>query len=150
MRYLENIFKMVVVGFLVIIIITVVLQILAREVIYMPVSWTQEAAKYSFIWMSLIGAALGIRRFTHVSIDIFVQKLPGKIQYYLNLLSHILIIIFMGFLSYYSVIFSLNASSQNSPTLGISMSIVYLSLLIFTILSTVFSIEKIVNLINKR
>lgn len=76
LKQVEMIFKYIAVTLMALIIITVTLQILAREVIYFNVSWTQEVAKFSFIWMSLIGAALGVRNSSHVSIDILINKLP--------------------------------------------------------------------------
>src|SRR5690625_5264971 len=119
------------------IIIAVILQIIARELIYFPVSWTQDAAKYGFIWMSLIGAAVGIRKAAHVSINIFSSKLSKKIQVYLDYLINVVITILMIFLLIQSIKFSLQMVGQSSPTLGIPMSYIYLSLIIFSLLGIV-------------
>lgn len=146
MDKVESIFKYVSIFFLFLILLTVILQIVSREIMYFPVSWTQEVAKYGFIWMSLIGASLGIRHVTHVSIDLLVELLPKKLQLYIDYFVHGIIIVFMIFLLYQSTIFLLDASSQISPILGISMSFIYVSLILFSILSILFSIEKILQI----
>jgi len=146
MDKVESIFKYVSIFFLFLILLTVILQIVSREIMYFPVSWTQEVAKYGFIWMSLIGASLGIRHVTHVSIDLLVELLPKKLQLYIDYFVHGIIIVFMIFLLYQSTIFLLDASSQISPILGISMSFIYVSLILYSILSILFSIEKIIQI----
>ncbi len=47
-----------------------VLQVLFRFVFQMPVAWTDETAKYSFIWLLFIGAAEAAKRGGHIRIDI--------------------------------------------------------------------------------
>ena len=39
-------------------------------------SWAQEATIYMFVWMAKFGAAYGVRRGSHVGVDVLVRKLP--------------------------------------------------------------------------
>jgi C4-dicarboxylate transporter DctQ subunit len=39
-------------------------------------SWAQELCIYMFVWMAKFGAAYGVRRGTHVGVDVLVRKLP--------------------------------------------------------------------------
>ncbi|WP_040984433.1 TRAP transporter small permease [Oceanobacillus jeddahense] len=146
MERVESIFKYITVFLMGVIIVTVTLQIVAREIIYFPVSWTQEVAKYSFIWMSLIGAALGIRNLSHVSIDVIVNKLPPKIEKFIQYFIEVSIILLMTVLLVQSFRFSLSAAGQTSPIIGVPMSVVYVALIVFSILSILFAFEKIVKL----
>ncbi|MCT1903604.1 TRAP transporter small permease [Oceanobacillus sojae] len=144
MERIESIFKYIAVFLMGVIIITVTLQIIAREIVYFPVSWTQEVAKYSFIWMSLIGAALGIRNLSHVSIDVAVSKLPASLQKIVQYFIEASIILFMIILLVQSIRFSLSATGQTSPIMGLPMGTVYVALIVFSVLSIVFAFEKIV------
>src|SRR5699024_8494772 len=146
MRIIENIFKYIAITLLVLIIVTIMLQIIAREIIYFPVSWTQEVATFSFLWMSLIGAALGVRNTSHVSIDIFVSKLPTRMYKLVAYLVELSIIFLMIIFGKYSLEFSLQAQNQMSSTLGISMKYIYMSFVVFSLLTIVFSLEKIFNI----
>lgn len=146
MDKLETFFKYVVISLMGFIILTVILQILAREIIYIPVSWTQEAAKYSFIWMSLIGAGLGIRNMTHVSIDLVTSKLPEKLQKISGYFVNLVVIVIMLILLIQSIKFSILAVGQDSPTLGIPMWYIYVSVILLSFLGILFSMERIVRL----
>lgn len=150
MRQIESIFKNITIVLMAVVIVSVTLQIVAREFIYFPVSWTQEVAKYSFIWMTLIGAALGVKNATHVSIDILVTNFPIKVQKFSKYFVEICIIFFMSFLLIQSIKFIGDASGQTSPILDLHMGVVYLSLILFALLSILFSLEKIVRINRKR
>jgi C4-dicarboxylate transporter DctQ subunit len=39
-------------------------------------TWAQELCTYMFVWMAKFGAAYGVRRGTHVGVDVVVRKLP--------------------------------------------------------------------------
>lgn len=145
MNQIETIFKYIAVILMAVIIVTVSLQILSREVIYFPTSWTQEVAKFSFIWMTLIGAALGIRNGSHVSIDILVSNLTSKLRTIISYAIELGIISFMVVLLYQSIKFIAGSQGQTSPTLGVPVTYIYSGLIVFSILSLIFSIERIIN-----
>jgi len=145
MRYIETIFKYFAIILMLIIIISVLLQIIAREIVYFPVSWTTELATFSFIWMSMIGAALGVRNLSHVSIDIIVNKLPLGIQKIITYIVELSIIFLMFVLGWQSIRFTIQAHGQLSPSLDVSMSYIYTSFILFSILSILFSIERIIS-----
>jgi len=42
----------------------------------LDLSWAQELCIYMFVWMAKFGAAYGVRRGTHVGVDVVVRKLP--------------------------------------------------------------------------
>ena len=52
-------------------------------VIRFDVSWAQEACIYMFVWMAKFGAAYGVRRGTHVGVDVLVRTLPPSKSRYL-------------------------------------------------------------------
>src|SRR5207302_151901 len=45
-------------------------QVAARYVLGDPLIWSEEAARYLFVWVSMIGAALAIREGGHFGLDI--------------------------------------------------------------------------------
>lgn len=46
-----------------------------------PMPWSEEIVKFLLMWMTMIGAALGIGRSEHVGIDVFVERFPQKMQF---------------------------------------------------------------------
>jgi len=59
---------------------TVVLQVLVRYVLELPLPWTEEVARESFIWWSLLTSAVILGRRQHFAIPIFVERLPARLQ----------------------------------------------------------------------
>ena len=43
----------------------VAFQVLTRYVLQHPAAWPEEAARYLFVWVALLGAALGVDRGVH-------------------------------------------------------------------------------------
>jgi len=72
-----EILVMVVVAVLV---LDVLWQVFTRFVIKIPSIWTEEIARYSFIYMAMLGAAVGVRRAKHFGMTLFTDKLRGPLR----------------------------------------------------------------------
>lgn len=74
--------------------ITVCLQVFFRYVLLKPLSWSEELARYCFVWLSFIGAAMALGQKLHFGIDYLVNKFPPRIRAGLALATNILVLIF--------------------------------------------------------
>ena len=81
------------------------LQIFFRFVLRAPLPWSEELLRMSFIWVTFIGAGLGMSRHSHVSVDFFSSLLPVGFQRWLKVISDIIILAFIVFLSHLSILF---------------------------------------------
>ena len=62
------------VGSVAVLIIPVSLQIFSRYTALIPsYIWTEEMARFLFVWMIMIGAMVGIRESTHFDVDVWPQ-----------------------------------------------------------------------------
>src|SRR5262245_13354058 len=67
-----------VVGSVAILVIPVSLQIFSRYTALIPsYIWTEEMARFLFIWTIMIGAMIGVRESTHFEVDVW-PKLPAR------------------------------------------------------------------------
>lgn len=55
-------------------------QVLGRYVFNYSISWSEEAANFALVWMTLLGAGLAMRNRTHVGIDILIRRMPRLVQ----------------------------------------------------------------------
>lgn len=55
-------------------------QVFTRQVLDSPSGWSEEAAKYIFIWLGLLGGALVFGERGHIAADLAVQRAPEKVQ----------------------------------------------------------------------
>jgi len=77
-----------------ILIIPVSLQIFSRYTELIPAYiWTEEMARFLFIWMIMIGAMIGVREGTHFEVDLWPQMGP-RIEAAVRLLSNIAVLVF--------------------------------------------------------
>jgi TRAP-type C4-dicarboxylate transport system permease small subunit len=51
-------------------------QVTTRYVLNNPLIWSEEAARYLFVWVSMIGAALAIREGGHFGLDLLIRPMP--------------------------------------------------------------------------
>ena len=58
----------------------IMFQILGRYVFNYSISWSEEAANFALVWMTMLGAGLAMRTRSHVGIDILVTRTPLRVQ----------------------------------------------------------------------
>jgi TRAP-type transport system small permease protein len=77
-----------------ILIVPVSLQIFSRYTALVPTFiWTEEMARFFFIWTIMLGAMVGIREGTHFEVDIW-PRLSRRAHAALSLLSNVLVLVF--------------------------------------------------------
>src|ERR1700719_458129 len=57
-----------------------------------PFTWVEEVGEMSLGWLTLIGAAIGIRTRSHFTLAVFVHRLPQAAQLWIHRFNHALII----------------------------------------------------------
>lgn len=57
-----------------------VLQVFTRFVLNNSLSWTEELARYAFIWSNLLGAAICTQKSSHATVTAITDALPKKVQ----------------------------------------------------------------------
>jgi TRAP-type C4-dicarboxylate transport system permease small subunit len=59
---------------------TIILQVYCRFVLGNPLSWSEELARYAFVWITFLGAAVAYRHGSHIIVETIVALLPGRAQ----------------------------------------------------------------------
>ena len=60
--------------------VIVVAAVVARYGFGQAVSWTEEVPRYLLIWISFLGAAVGVLRREHVGFDVLFNALPERVR----------------------------------------------------------------------
>src|SRR4029450_10836830 len=77
-----------------ILVIPVTLQMLARQTGLIPSwIWTEEMARFFFIWMVMLGAMIGVREGTHFDVDVWPELKP-RTNAVLRILSMVFVLLF--------------------------------------------------------
>jgi TRAP-type C4-dicarboxylate transport system permease small subunit len=105
--------------------ILVFLTVIYRYFLLAPISWGEEMARFLFIALSMLGAALAMKDRSHFTITILTARFPVAVRAWLN------IAVALGATALLAVLidkgWSLTLMNRNqiSPALGVPMSIAY-------------------------
>ena len=103
------------------------LQVFMRYVMKSSLSWSEELARYMFIWMVYIGISYGIKKRKHIKIDAAINIFPIKMRKYLFILSDVIFLVFAIIIVFQSekVAMLILKLGQISPGTGIPMGYIY-------------------------
>ena len=105
--------------------VCVVTQVFVRYVLERPLPWTDEVARYCFIWASFLAAAVIVGRGEHFSIDFMVEALPPRARCLLRLLGTALCIVFALILVVYGYGWSARLMFARSAVLELPQGAIY-------------------------
>jgi TRAP-type C4-dicarboxylate transport system permease small subunit len=103
-------------------------QVFSRYILGDPSSFTDELARYSMIWLGLLGAAYVSGKNGHLAIDILTSQIQGKSLKYLQLIIHGLVIFFCLAVMVWgggNLVFISQLLQQKSATLQVPLSWIY-------------------------
>jgi TRAP-type C4-dicarboxylate transport system permease small subunit len=120
-RGLAAIEKVVIVVLLTALTVAVLFQVLSRHLFQEPNPWTEETARYLFVWVSMIGAALAIHLRSHFGLDIVVRRLPPRAQLAAEAVALVVVLITAAVFAVQGVRFVLMNSLMTAPATDISM-----------------------------
>jgi len=136
--YLLGNFEDVILGvMLTVMCLFVIAQIVARYVFRSPLVWTEEAARYSYIWITYLGMAVVTKQEAHIRIDVLSAILKGNAKKVVNLGVSIISLFLYGILLFVGARYTLANTIQTSPAMEISKAFIYVSLPLGALLSIV-------------
>jgi TRAP-type transport system small permease protein len=127
----------------------VFLQVVSRYVFSYPFDWPEELARYLFIWVALLGAALALKRGAHFSIDALVKRLPAKWRRIVPLLIQATLGVFTLVVSLKGFQLALRVGEQLSSGMEISMTYPYLSVPVSFMVMFKYIVAEIYSLVKK-
>jgi TRAP-type C4-dicarboxylate transport system permease small subunit len=105
--------------------VVVFLQVVYRYVLTQPLYWSEELARYFFVWLSILGATLGLQKRGHFGLDFFYRMLPDKGRRFLQFLIYLLMGCVVLVILIQGIKLVQKTVLQQSPAMGISMGLAY-------------------------
>ena len=110
-----------------ILIIPVSLQIFSRFTALIPsYIWTEEMARFFFIWMIMLGAMVGIRDGAHFDVDLWPELKP-RANALLRIVSNTFILVFALVFIWYGIKFTQFGWSQTSELADLPMGWIFVA-----------------------
>lgn len=124
----------------------IVLQVFFRYVLNNSLSWSEELARYLFIWTIYIGISYGVKMDKHVAVDAVYTYMPKGVKKYYAMVAYALFMIFALLVVYYgvTVVGMQITSGQVSPAMGLPMQYVYVAPVVGMVLTIIRLVQKII------
>jgi TRAP-type C4-dicarboxylate transport system permease small subunit len=107
--------------------ILVFLQVVMRRIFNNSLTWSEELARYTFIWMLYIGTSQGVQAMKHIKIEAFLKVFPRKCRSFVEIIGDILFLCLALIIIYtsFEVVQKQAGLGQTTAALRIPMSVIY-------------------------
>lgn len=107
--------------------VMVFLQVIFRYVLGESLSFSEELARYMFIWSVAMGSALALRTRSHIGVELVVERLPKRLGAQAKIVACVISLAFYGMLIWYGFEMVGETMDQESAALELPMGYVYLA-----------------------
>lgn len=117
-------------------VVIIFFQVVMRYCFANSLTWTEEVARYIFVWQAWIGASYGVKRSGHIRVEALAEKFKGKNRILFDIFIYIIWMLFMCFLAYTGTQLTLYIAEtgQLSPANQIPMEYVDASVVVGSVL----------------
>lgn len=145
MQLLDRFCKSVIFTLFFLMVVTTFLQIIFRYVFSAPLTWSEELSRYCLVWLTFIGAAVGLRAKIHVAVEAVTRLLPAGLKLLIIRFNYLIITVFAAVLVKHGFELSLFNLNQLSPAMHIPIGLVYAAVPVGGLLIFIFAVEKLVS-----
>jgi len=112
-------------------------------------SWSEELARYCFIWLVYMGISYGVKKQRHVKVDVVLLLLKQRGQIIVNIIANLLFMAFAIFVIRYGfdIANQLLSFGQKSPANQIPMGLIYMATPVGMGLTLIRLIQELIKLI---
>ena len=125
----------------------VAVQVFGRYVLNDTPVWAESTALVLVLYVTLLGAAVGVRDAGHIGMESLLVLVPERIRNRMELLIHALVAVFGAIMAWNGAVLLASVAPYKIPTLGISEAFNQAPLVISGALIALFSIEHIIALL---
>ena len=125
--------------------VPVTLQMISRLTGLIPAwIWTEEMARFLFIWMVMLGAMIGVREGTHFDVDVWPELAP-RTNAALRLVSLVFVLVFALVFVWYGVKFLQFGWNQSSELADMPMGFIFAAWPLTGLTWLLFGIDRLRN-----
>jgi TRAP-type C4-dicarboxylate transport system permease small subunit len=139
-RILSNAVEWVCMVLMVVLSVDLFLGVFSRYVLAMTFTWYDEIARGCFVWLTLLGAAVGVKRHAHFRLHLVVDRLPQRLQKAVPVLLPLVIMAFAAVLIQQGLVFLELGRIQQTPVMGLPKTWIYVAVPISGALMILYSL----------
>ncbi len=108
-------------------------------------TWVEEVGEMMLAWLTLVGAAIGVRERSHFTLHVLTHNWSRKAQSTVERIHHVLIAGIGAIAAWYGVKLCLLNRTLATPGLEINLAVLYASCVVGGVLLVIYAISMIVN-----
>ena len=120
--WLTNLEKVLVFLLLTSLTLAVLLQVVSRHLLAEPNPWTEELARYLFVWMSMLGASIATQMRAHFGLEMLLKNLPVHLRVVAAVLAWLVVAGTAASFAFYGWAFVSMTSLSTGPATDLPMS----------------------------
>ena len=124
----DNFEEYLVMFLMLVMIITAFAQVIFRFVIQMSLDWSEELARYAFLWCMFISAGMAVKHRRHIKVEFIMEMLPTKVRFGLEIISDLIWMAFCLLLVKDGIGLLEFVKTQVSPSMEVPFKYIYTSL----------------------
>jgi len=121
-------------GILVAIVLVTFIQVLFRYVFHLSLAWSEELARYLFLWLAALASAYAFKTRSHFALRFIVERLGSRVRKGIESLVVFVVSLFLAIFIWKSIGFTFGMADQVAPSTQISMAVPYSSAVVGGIL----------------
>ena len=126
-RGIDTTLNWILTGLMTVMLVVVSAQVWYRFVLNNPLAWSEEVARYLFVWLSFLGSAVGVRMNVHLGIDLIDKVLSPRNRQIMTAVVNLMMQIFLVVVIVWGIKILKVVQFQKSASLGIPMTYPYLA-----------------------
>ena len=104
--------------------VIVTYSVVVRYIFNRPIGWSEEISIYFMIWAIFLGTAYALKEDSHISVDLLMQRLPGRVKPWFLLFHYVVGLAFLSLL-FYKAIGMVNLSHMlNSRSIALDLPLI--------------------------
>ena len=148
-KYTDKVIEYICISFIAIMTALVTWQVITRYFFKSPNAYTEQICKYMFIWLVLLASAYVFGKKEHMSIVFIREKFTGRTAVKVNIMVEVIVIVFaLSVLVIGGFNNTLLTMGQHDSVLPITISMIYVMLPISGLLTVMYSICNIMDILN--
>lgn len=118
-------------------------QVICRYVLQAPLTWSEELARYMFVYIVYLAAPIALHRGLHIGVDNVTVHLSRRVQRTLEVLNDLVALGLVLVIGYASLEVIQANQLQFSPALNIRMSLVYVAIPLCMLVMAIVLVAKL-------
>lgn len=124
--------------------IVVLFQVVNRNIFHFGAIWTEEVARYLFVWVIMAASVAAVERLQHITVTAVFQLWPCKTTDIIKVIGDVFTIVFYAYFTYATAYWTLGSVKISTEITRIPIWIVYIMLPLCGLFMTMLQVEHLV------